>query len=133
MPLINHKNSDSITMPLIAEAAVTANRFVIFGTADAQVDMPGNDNDPILGVALNTAAIGEVVDVQITGVAKVQAGGSVSRGNLVACEDVTGRALAITVGATTGDQRVGGKALSDADDEDFVSVLLAGGNDYVAV
>jgi len=116
-----------------AEVAITKYMAVIEGTSDGQANDPGAANDVALGIALHAAAAGEPVDVCLFGPCLAVADGAFSRGALLAISSTTGKVDAITIGVTTADQRVIGKALQTAGaDGDLVSIFV-GLNDYCAV
>ncbi|MDH3738513.1 MAG: DUF2190 family protein [Alphaproteobacteria bacterium] len=98
----------------LAEAAITANAVVIAGTADNEVDMPGAADVAPWGVALEAAAIGESVDVQRNGYAIVIANAAITKGDFVAISGTDGRVAGITIGTTTHDQRLVGRAMQAA-------------------
>lgn len=54
-----------------AEAAITARRLVKLGTAPGQAIHTSAITDVVIGVAINTAAIGERVQIQTDGIAEV--------------------------------------------------------------
>lgn len=102
------------TFGYIAEAAITANAVVIAGTDDDEVDMPGAANVAPWGVALEAAGIGETLDVQRNGYAICIANAAITKGAFVAISGTDGRVAGITIGTTTHDQRLVGRAMEAA-------------------
>jgi uncharacterized protein DUF2190 len=89
-PNPNHEKEDNMSGPndiltktYIAEAAVTKHRIVKFGATDENVLHAVNATDLAFGVTLHDAAIGERVEVQILGLAEVEAGGNLARGEFI--------------------------------------------------
>ena len=118
-------------LPFEAEAAVTENTLVKLGTGSGQV-LPAGANDPVIGVAKSTVAIGQTVDVVVLGATKVLAGGVVTKGDLVAA-DANAKAVSITLGVVSADQRVAGLALHTSAAADELITILVGRNDAVTV
>lgn len=106
---MSHPNS--IFKSYKAEAAVTANRIVKFGTADNQVVQAAAVGDKSIGVttALDTD-IGDQCDVVKVGPAEVRLGGTVTRGDRLT-SDANGKAVAAAPGAGTNNYIV---AIADA-------------------
>jgi hypothetical protein len=130
--MANH-NHPMVIKAYRAEVAITKYMVVIQGTAEDQCNDPGAANDVVLGVALNAADAGEIVDVCLFGLTTCIAQTAVTSGQLVAIQGTTGKVAPITIGVTTADQRVVGKAFSTVTtDGDYVTVFV-GLNDYVAV
>lgn len=134
MPLTDHRSgSGAVVLTYTAEVALTRRMVVIEGTADGQANDPAAANNKPLGVALYDAEAGQDVDVLLFGPTQCVASAAISRGDLVAIANAAGQVATITAGQTTGDERVVGKALSDAGAAgDFVTIFV-GLNDYVAV
>lgn len=106
-----------------AENAVPAFRFAKAGTAEGHVKLATADA-VVLGVSMDVAsAEGRPCDVQLDGIAYVEAGGSVSFGAKVT-SDAGGKAVA----ATSGD--IAGIALENGASGDIIRVILRGG--YIA-
>ena len=125
------KNKQQITFGFTAGGAITKNRFVKFHTTDGQVVAAG-DGDPVLGVALNTAASGAHVDVCLFGVVDVEAGAAITQNSCVGAGS-SGKAASITIAATTADNDLAGMALEGTTngDGDLISIFM-GRNPYVA-
>lgn len=119
-----------IVQRYLAEVAVVKGEIVIEGTADGQANDVGSASDAPLGVALHDAAAGEQLEVCLAGACDVLAGGTFARGDLLEA-DANGKAIKITIGATTGDLNVLGKALEAGASGSMSSVLIAA-NHYCA-
>lgn len=116
----------TLTKTYIAEAAVTKRRIVKMGTVDGKVLQGAAATDLIFGVAAELdAAIGERVDVHVNGVAEVEFGGTVTRGQEVT-SDANGKAVASAPAAGVNN-RIIGVALVSAVSGDVAPVLLAQG------
>lgn len=83
-----------LTKTFIAGAAITKRRIVKFDVVDGQVITAAAAADGLLGVSDMSAdvASGSRVEVRLTNVAEVEAGGTIARGALVT-SDATGRAV----------------------------------------
>lgn len=89
-------------------------------TSNAQsVVLAAAGTDPIVGVLQNKPAAGKMANVQILGTAKVIAGGSVTRGDLVT-SDSNGKAVT----TTTNKDVILGRALDTAASGDVFEVQL---------
>lgn len=100
-------------------------RFVTLGTEDGTVVLAGA-NSRVLGVLQNAPNTGMAASVAIAGVAKVVAGGSISRGSLVR-SDANGAAVAATLPSGTwsgSTEHVAGIALEAASAGQLVEILL---------
>jgi hypothetical protein len=90
-----------------AEAAIAAYRIVKAGAADGQVAQAAAVGDKSVGVSTDiAAAINERCDVILGGVADVQYGGAVTRGDLVT-SDANGKAVAAAPAAGANNRIVG--------------------------
>ena len=88
-----------LTKSYDAEAAITARRIVKFGAADYGVVQGAANTDALIGVAdLGADAAGDRVDVHRGGLADVEYGGNVTRGDLLTT-DGNGRAITAVAGA----------------------------------
>lgn len=108
-----------------AGAAISAARMVKFDSSDNVVIQATAVGDSILGVVANEnfdVASGETVDVVTSGVARVKAGGTITRGALVTT-DASGQAVAAAPAAGTNNS-VLGRALASAASGDLVDVLI---------
>lgn len=75
-----------------AEAAIAPHRIVKFGAADGGVLQSAAAADAHIGVSLLGAAAGERLDVVRDGIAEVEYGAAVTRGDLLTA-DAQGRAV----------------------------------------
>ncbi len=85
-----------LTKNFIAEAAVTKRRIVKFGGSDTAVEPATGPGDALIGIAaeLGAAADGRI-DVHLAGIAEVEAGGVIARGDLITA-GADGKAVAAT-------------------------------------
>lgn len=82
-----------LTKAFNAGAAVAANRIVKHGADDGAAIQAAAATDKLLGVSTGiTASTGERVDVIVVGLADVEYGGNVARGDLLT-SDAQGRAI----------------------------------------
>lgn len=115
-----------IVKSFVAGGAIGQNTFVEF-SADYTVTQANAATDLIVGVCVQPggALQGERVDIQLTGIAEVKAGGTITRGTLVTT-DSNGKAVA--PGPSAGvNNRVAGMAMITTADGDLFDVLLAPG------
>lgn len=116
-----------LTKQFIAEAAISPNTLVKFGSTDDFVAQAVAATDSVIGVfegfGANGAAAGERVDVVLAGIADVKIGGAVTRGGEVTA-NASGQAVASTPAAGSNN-RIAGIALASAVANDIVPVLLA--------
>jgi hypothetical protein len=106
----------------VASETIGKYKAVVLGTADNNIDLAGA-GERVIGVTGEiSASANEAVDVQIYGVAKVEAGGTISKGSYVKA-DADGNAVA----TTTDRDDAFGIALEAAVDGDIFSVLLCPG------
>lgn len=104
--------TSGITKNFTAEAAVTKRRIVKFGASDTAVLQGAASTDAIFGVSTEIdAAAGETCDVRMTGLADVEYGGNVTRGDPIT-SDAIGRAVAAAPGAGVNARIVGFAMLS---------------------
>lgn len=116
----------TLTKTYIAEAAVTKRRIVKPGTADGNVLLGAAVGDALMGVSADIdAAITEPVDVHHAGIAEVEYGGTIARGDPVT-SDGTGRALASAPGAGVNNNIIG-RAIVSGVIGDIGKVLIAPG------
>lgn len=111
-----------------AEAAIAACRFVKAGSADYQVAQAAAATDKILGVSmpLIAASTGETVDVMRSGIADIQLGGAVTRGDLLT-SDANGCAVTAAPGAGANN-RIGGTAEISGVSGDTIPMLITPGS-----
>lgn len=107
-----------------AGGTINPYRLVKFGGADTTLLQAAAASDAIIGASGQVgAASGEVLDVTLLGIAEVQAGGSITRGNMVT-SDANGKAVVASDGNI-----IAGKALMSADAGDIIPVLLHAAGD----
>lgn len=91
----------------VAETALAKNRIVCFGATDGSVKQATAAADFIIGVTENFAyAVGDRVDIVRTGLADVEYGGTVTRGQPLTA-DAQGRAVAAAPSAGTNNRIIG--------------------------
>ncbi len=85
--------SEQFIRPFIAKVALLKHQAVILDTSvRGQVDLPGGANAAIIGFAVNAAAAGQEVAVQLGGVARAIAGDtSIAIGDYVTGEGADGK------------------------------------------
>ncbi len=109
-----------------AGAAITAFRIVKSGANDGEVIQAAAATDLLMGVCGELApASGERVDIHKIGIARIEFGGTVTRGNPVTA-DASGRAVAAAPAAGSN-VRIIGFAEVSAVSGDIADVLLAPG------
>lgn len=119
--------NQGLTKAFLAGAAISANRFLKFGSDDRTVIQGAAATDSIIGVSDDVGcASGERLDVVLTEIATVEFGGTVTRGGLV-ISDSTGKAIAATASAGSN-VRTAGIALASAVSGDKAPVLLIPGS-----
>ena len=112
----------TLTMNYDAGAAIAKRRIVKL-SADFTVVQAAAATDAMFGVAAELDAVsGGRVDVHLSGIAEVEAGGTITRGALVT-SDATGKAVAAAP-AVGVNNRVIGTALVSAVAGDVLPVLL---------
>lgn len=134
----------TLTKNFIAEAAIAPNRIVKQGAADGQVLLGAAATNFIFGVTgeLGALAANDRVDVIVAGIAEIEAGGVINRGDPVTT-DATGKAVAATrhthventaaayvqnaATAAASAERIIGFAMVAAVAGDIADVLLAPG------
>lgn len=110
----------------LAGATINPYRIVKFGADDDHVIQGAAVGDALIGVIDQPAAAAAAedrVDVQMAGIANVEAGGAITRGNYVTT-DATGQAAAAAPGAGVNNGVVG-VALKSAVAGDIFPVLLS--------
>jgi hypothetical protein len=112
-------NIPSLVLNYTSGAAVAANRIVKMAS-DTTVIQGAASSDSLIGVntELASTASGQSLDIQMGGIAEIEAGGSITRGALVT-SDTVGRAV-----TASEDNRVIGVALKSASTSDIIPVLL---------
>lgn len=106
-----------------AEGAISPHRIVAAGSGELLDKQATADSDALLGVCGQIGATdGGRVDVIVAGIASVEYGGDVSRGDPLT-SDALGRAIV----ATTTDQRVVGFAWEDGDVDTIGSMIVVPG------
>lgn len=113
---------------LAGSGGVRQFRIVKLGAADGQVVEATAVADFLLGVSCQpgTAANGERCDVVLSGIADVQAGGTITRGALITTDNA-GRAVAAAPSAGANN-RILGVAMVGAATDDIIQVLLSQGS-----
>jgi hypothetical protein len=92
-----------LTKNFTADAAIAAYRIVKAGSADGYVAIAAAATDALIGVSdLGCTAAGDRLDIILGGIAEVEFGGTVTRGNLLT-SDASGKAIA----AGEGDRTIG--------------------------
>ena len=108
----------------VAEAAIAANRIVKFGAADDKVLQAAAVGDKLIGVCDNVApALGERVDIIVSGIADVRIGGAVTRGDPLTT-DANGKGVAAAPAGGTNN-RIIGMALASGVLDDIIPVLVS--------
>ena len=116
----------TLTKTFAAEAAITRRRIVKFGAVDGEVLMGAAVGDAIFGVAAELdVAISGRVDVHVAGIAEVEFGGAVTRGDFLTT-DATGQAVAAAPAAGVNNAVIG-RAFVSGVAGDIGTVLLAPG------
>lgn len=97
-----------LTKTYVAGAAITRRRIIKFDVVDGQVVMGAAANDSLIGVSDMSADVtsGSRAEVRLTGVAEVEAGGTIARGAPVT-SDATGRAVAAAPAAGINNRIIG--------------------------
>ncbi len=112
-----------LTKGFTAEAAINPYRLLKFGTAAGQVIQAAAATDAIFGVAPDVSvAIGNPADAHVAGIAFVEYGGNVSRGDRLT-SDANGKAVAAAPAAGVNNSIIG-TAMKDGVDGDVGSVLI---------
>lgn len=117
--------NEGLAKTLIAGAAIAARRIVKFGAADTQVLPAAAVSDALIGVSDLGADSGEYCDVIVDGIALVEYGGNVTRGDLLTT-DATGKAVAAAPAAGVNNRVIGTAMLSGVSG-DIGSVMIAAG------
>lgn len=118
--------NEGLAKTLIAGAAVAARRIVKFGSSDTAVIQAAAATDLSIGVSDLGADSGGYCDVIVDGIALVEYGGEVTRGQLLTA-DTNGRAVAAAPAATAS-ARVIGVAMLSGVSGDIGSVLISQGS-----
>lgn len=110
----------------VAEAAISANRVVTFGATDDNVLTAAAVTSTLIGIVEGVSPVlGERVDVVMTGIADLQIGGSVTRGNYITV-DAQGRGVAAAPAAGVNNNVIG-VALQSGVSGDIIPVLISPG------
>ena len=120
----------AVSVPLFSPAIYKAENdlsakqfyFVERGTAAGEVDVCDGAGDRVVGVLVNKPEAGEAAEVMVYGVAKVTAGGTITRGATVGT-DANGKAVAKTADADL----VAGIAETAAASGELVTITLTPG------
>ena len=110
--------------PMRAQAAIAAYRLVETINADGDARQGAAAAAKLIGVSgSRPVAANETVEVAITGIAKVEYGGNVTRGDLL-----TAKADGTAIATSTAGNRVVGVAMQSGVDGDIGEVLLSPGS-----
>lgn len=118
--------NEGLAKTLVAGAAVAARRIVKFGSSDTAVVQAAAATDLIIGVSDLGADSGEYCDVIVDGIALVEYGGNVTRGQFLT-SDANGKAVAAAP-AATATNRIIGVAMKSGVSGDIGSVLIEQGS-----
>lgn len=110
-----------------AGAAIEQNRIVKMDSADGQVIKSAAATDKHVGVSVASidTASGDRVDVVLSGIYEVKAGGTITRGDPIT-SDASGQAVTAAPSAGTNNPVIG-RALTSAVSGDLVDVLIQNG------
>ena len=114
--------TSGIEKPVIAEEAFDTEYLIAkFGTTDEKVKKAASANaDALIGVIQGKAKANAKVNVMLTGITLVKAGGAVTRGDMIT-SDADGKAIA----TTTAKNYLVGMALASGADGDLIPLLLS--------
>ncbi len=119
--------NEGLQKTLIAGGTVAKNRIVKFDSSDITAVQASAATDFLVGISDNLgAASGQPFDVILAGVALVEYGGNVTRGQLLTA-DSDGKAIAAAPAATASARTIGVAMLSGVAG-DIGSVLIAPGS-----
>ena len=113
------RRTDGIIKAVTAEGAVGEYRICKLGSSDDQASEASAATDILLGVSTQSATTGQQFGLAMSGIADVEYGGTVTRGEYLT-SDADGNA----VGTTTGNNFVIGIAMVAGSDGDIGSVLI---------
>lgn len=131
--------NEGMVKTYLADAAITKRRIVKFGSADNKAAQASTNSDRFLGVcegALGAASAGDPVDVIRSGIANVDYGGTITRGDrltadsngkAISAEGLSGSKRAVVNGGSAGNITVTGILTTDR----LISVIynpISGGN-----
>lgn len=110
-----------------AEAAISRRRIVKFGSTDDLVVQAAAAADAVFGVATHDldSAVGETCDVIVAGVAEVDFGANITRGQLLMA-DANGRAVAAAAAAGTNVRTIGVAMVSGVSGDVGVALIQPG-------
>jgi hypothetical protein len=109
-----------------AEAALAAYRIVKPGTADNQVVLAAAVGDALIGVTNEVAAaINERADIIHAGIAEIEAGGAITRGDWLTT-DANGKAVAAAPAAGVNNNVIGRALVNAASGDIFVALIAPG-------
>lgn len=117
--------TSGIEKTLIAGEAITKYQLVALGDDDDSVKLAVDPTKPLIGVSMNDAPKGGKVNVMLTGVAEVELGGAVTRGDLLTADGTNSVSQAVTT--STAKNYVVGIAVRSGVDGDIIPVLLSQG------
>jgi hypothetical protein len=118
----------TLTKSYAPGGAISKYRIVKFGSADGAVVQAAAATDKLVGVttALDAASTDARVDVIRAGIAEVEYGGNVTRGDLLTA-DANGKAITATAAAGSNVRTIGVAEVSGVSG-DIGSVLVAPGS-----
>lgn len=118
-------SNPGFTKTYTAEGAIAARRFIKYGSADRQVLQAAAAADAIMGVSERLPVLaGERVDVVKSGLAEIEYGGVVTRGDPLTA-DADGRAVKAEPAAGANNQIGGWAEVSGAvGDHGLVNIAL---------
>lgn len=107
-------NNPELIKSVIAETAVAAYRIVKFGSADDKVVQATASTESYVGVSNNLGGdAGKRVDIVLSGVAEVEYGGNVARGDYLT-SDANGKAVTANPAAGVNANTIGTAMASGA-------------------
>ena len=114
-----------LTKTFTAGGAIEPRRIVKMGASDGTVLQAGAAADLVFGVcnSAQSRVTNDRVDVQVAGIASVEAGGTIARGAKV-MSDSAGKGIAAAASAGANVEVIG-VAVVTAASGDFIDVLLA--------
>lgn len=110
-----------VEKPLEAEEAIDPYLIVKFGSSDDKIKKGVAATDKVIGVVqAKASAAGVRINVMLSGVTLVRAGGTVARGDLLTT-DTAGKAVA----TTTAKNRLVGMAVGSGVKDDVIPMVLS--------
>lgn len=117
--------NELFTKTFNAEASIAPYRITAFGAADIGAVQATGNSDAVLGVAnmLGADAAGDRTDIVMEGIAEVELGGTVTRGDWLT-SDADGKAV-VSAPAAGNNQQVIGRAMVSGVAGDIGSVYIS--------